>query len=340
MATPATGIAVVGPGYIGRQHIRAIAGHPGARLQVLCSTVRSRPAAEELMKLHGAARVSTDFADVCADPEVDVVYLCTPNSQHVDQAVSALQAGKHLFVEKPLAVTVSDCRRIVAAARAAGRQVMVGHGARFGRIFTAIHKLVRDGTLGDPCYVEGDYVHDLGPFLDLPGHDWWLDEAREGQLPILGGACHPLDLMRWIAGEIVEVSAYGARRNLPRAPWCDTVIAALQFASGAVGKCLVSCGAKAPYALNLSYYGTRGTVTNDRLYLAGIPHVEQYMRLPIEIRPEDHTCAEELDHFLTCLRTGQTPLIDAVDGARSVAVCCAVAESIQRRRPVEVQLDF
>jgi predicted dehydrogenase len=334
------GIAVIGTGYIGGEHIRAIAAHGQARLQTICCTERSLDAAAALMQTHGAARVTTSYQDVLADPEVDVVYLCTPNSGHEDQAVAALEAGKHVFVEKPLAVTVAGCRRIVSAARDSGRQVMVGHGARFSPIFVAIHKLVLDGTLGDACFVEGDYVHDLGPFLDLPGHDWWMDVDNEGQLPIIGGACHPLDLMRWIAGEIVEVSAYGARRNIPQAPWYDTIITNVKFASGAVGKCLVSCGAKVPYALNLSYYGTKGTVINNRLFIDGIPHVEQFMQLPVTIRAEDHTCAEELDHFLHCIDSGETPLIDATDGARSVAVCCALAESIELGRPVEVQLDF
>ncbi|HCL27802.1 MAG TPA: hypothetical protein DIC52_05130 [Candidatus Latescibacteria bacterium] len=334
------GIAVIGTGYIGGEHIRAIAAHEQARLQVICSTERSRDTALSLMQAHGAARVTTSYADVLADPQVDVVYLCTPNSAHRDQAAAALQAGKHVFVEKPLAVTVPGCRHIVEVACASQRQVMVGHGARFSRIFVAIHKLVQDGTLGDACYVEGDYVHDLGPFLDLPGHDWWMDVDNEGQLPIIGGACHPLDLMRWIAGEIVEVSAYGARRNIPQAPWYDTIISSVKFASGAVGKCLVSCGAKAPYAMNLSYYGTKGSVLNDKLFIDGIPHVEQFMALPIDIPPEDHTCAEELEHFLHCLDTGETPLIDATDGARSVAVCCAVAESIESGQPVAVQLEF
>ncbi len=228
----------------------------------------------------------------------------------------------------------------MAAAGAAGTRVMVGHGARFSRIFIAIHELVRSGRLGEACFVEGDYVHDLGPFLGLPGHDWWMDAAKEGPLPILGGACHPVDLMRWIAGEIVEVSAFGARRNIPEAPWHDTVIANLRFASGALGKCLVSCGAKVPYAMNLSYYGTRGSVVNDRLFLDGIPHVEEFMRLPVPIRAEDHTCAEELDHFLDCVESGATPAIDAVEGARSLAVCCAMAESIEAGRPVPVTLDF
>ena len=265
-----TGIAVVGTGYIGGEHIKAIAAHAEARLHTICATPRSADRARKLADAYGAGRVVTAFDEVVGDVGVDVVYLCTPNSQHVEQAVAALEAGKALFVEKPLAVTVEQCRRITEAARTAGRPVMVGHGARFSKIFVTLQQLVADGKLGEACFVEGDYVHDLGPFLDLPGHDWWMDVEAEGQLPIVGGACHPLDLMRWIAGEIVEVCAYGVNRNIPQAPWCDTVIANLKFASGAVGKCLVSCGAKIPYALNFSYYGTKGSVVNDRLFLDGL----------------------------------------------------------------------
>ena len=333
-------IAVVGTGYIGVEHIKAIEANASARLHTICSTPRSEDIAKSLRDTHDAQKVTTRLDEVIQDPEVDIVYLCTPNSQHVSQAVAALEAGKHVFVEKPLAVTVEDCQEIVDAARRSGTQVMVGHGARFVNLFTSVKKMVEDGLLGEACFVEGDYVHDLGPFLDLPGHDWWMDAENEGQLPIIGGACHPLDLMRWIAGEIVEVSAFGANRNIAQAPWYDTIITNLRFESGAVGKCLVSCGAKIPYAMNFSYYGTKGSVVNDRLFLDGIPNVEDFMQLPIPIRAEDHTCPQELEHFLRCIETGEAPLIDAVDGARSVAVCCAVAESIESRRPVPVFLGF
>ncbi len=336
----APGIAVIGAGYIGSEHIKAIAAHPGARLRTICTTPRSEGSARELQETYGAEKITTRYGDALEDRQVGIVYLCTPNSQHVTQAVAALEAGKHLFVEKPLAVTVDQCKRIVEAAHRSGKQVMVGHGARFSRIFETIHHLVDSGTLGEACFVEEDYVHDLKPFLPLPGHDWWMDPEKEGQLPIVGGACHPLDLMRWIAGEIVEVSAFGANRNLPQAPWYDTVIANLKFASGALGKCLVSCGAEVPYDLNFSYHGTRGSVAKNKLFIGGIPHVEKFMDMPIDIPPEDHTCARELDHFLTCIETGETPLIDALDGARSVAVCCAVIESIETGRPAPVVLDF
>ena len=101
------GIAVVGTGYIGREHMKAIAAHSQARLEFICATRRSEAVAVELQGVYGAGRVSTDFMDVVGDEGVDVVYLCTPNSQHVQQAVEALEGGKHVFVEKPLAVTLA-----------------------------------------------------------------------------------------------------------------------------------------------------------------------------------------------------------------------------------------
>ena len=119
-------------------HIETIAAHPEARLHAICSTPRSEERARQLKESFGAERITADFDDVVADRDVDVVYLCTPNSQHVDQAVAALEGGKAVFVEKPLAVTVVQCRRIVAAARASNKAVMVGHGARFSKIFEAL----------------------------------------------------------------------------------------------------------------------------------------------------------------------------------------------------------
>ena len=333
-------IAVIGTGYIGGEHIKAISAHPNAHLRTICTTPRSEQIARDLQVTYGSDKISTEYDSVLSDPEIDIIYLCTPNSQHVDQAVAALDAGKHVFVEKPLAVTVEDCKKIVDAAKQSGRQVMVGHGARFSNIFETIYHLIHNGTLGEACFVEGDYIHDLKPFLPLPGHDWWMDTKKEGQLPIIGGACHPLDIMRWLAGEIVEVSAYGVNKNIPNAPWYDTVIANLKFESGALGKCLVSCGAEIPYNLNFSFHGTRGSIHNNKLFIGGMPNVEEWFELPIEIRAEDHTCPQELDHFLICIERGEKPLIDAIDGARSVAVCCAIIESIENNCPATVFLDF
>ena len=95
---------------------------------------------------------------------------------------------------------------------------------------------------------------------------------------------------------------------------------------------------KAPAAHNFSYYGTEGTVINDRLFLDRIPHVKDFMQIPVPKVVEPHYvyCAV-LDHYLNCIESGARPRIDALDGARTVAACCAVAESIASGRPAKVQ---
>jgi predicted dehydrogenase len=318
-------IAVIGAGYIGREHVRAIQAHPEAELALVVGTTRSAEVVARLAVETGAV-ASTDYAAALADPAIDVIYLCTPNRLHADQAVAALEAGKHVFCEKPLCTTLTDCQRLIDAVDRSGRQLMVGHSGRFQPIHIALKRMVADGLLGDPCFCEAEYVHDLAPFLAGSGHEWWR-HPEEGQFAVIGGGCHPIDLLRWVAGEIEEVSAYGARRGLEGVEWDDTVVASLRFRSGALGRCLVSVGAKTPYGFNFAVYGSRGSVRNADLSLASVPGPEGWMRMPIAVIPEHHTCAEELDHFLDCLRTGAPPLIDVRDGAQTVAVCLAIAEA-------------
>lgn len=329
-------IAVVGVGYIGREHARAIRAHPEAEPALLVGTPRGAAALACLGTEMGAA-TTTDYEAALADPAIDAIYLCTPNRLHAEQALAALAAGKHVFCEKPLCTTLADCRRLVEAAEGSDRLFMVGHSGRFQAIHLALQQMVSDGLLGDLCFCEAEYVHDVGPFLAGEGHGWWR-HPEEGPFAVIGGGCHAIDLLRWVAGEIVEVSAFGARRGLVDVPWDDTVAACLRFASGAVGRCLVSVGAKTPYGFNFSVYGTKGSVKNADLYLSSVPGPEGWMRMPIAVIREHHTCAEELEHFLACLRTGEPPLIDARDGARTVAACLAIADACRSGRAERVEL--
>jgi UDP-N-acetylglucosamine 3-dehydrogenase len=317
-------ISVVGMGYIGQEHARAIQAHPGAELALVVGTPRSAATLARLAAETGAA-TATDFNVAVTDPTIDVIYLCTPNRLHADQAEAALAAGKHVFCEKPLCTTLDDCRRLIAAVEQSGRQLMVGHSGRFQPIHVALKQMVTDGLLGETCFCEAEYVHDIAPFL-AGGHDWWR-HPDEGQFATIGGGCHPIDLLRWVVGEIEEVSAYGARRGLTGVAWDDTVVASLKFRSGALGRCLVSVGAKTPYGFNFGVFGSIGSVRNADLYLSAVPGPEGWMRMPIAVIPEHHTCAEELAHFLDCLKTGAPPLIDVRDGAQTVAVCLAIAEA-------------
>ena len=122
--------------------------------------------------------------------------------------------------------------------------------------------------------------------------------------------------------------------------WADTVIASLKFASGAVGKCLVSGGAPRPYSMTFNLYGTQGTVEEDRLYLREFGEVEAFAKMPMQVEGEVHACREELDHFLDCMEANRQPMIDVREGARTVAACLAVAESVTTGRSARVVADF
>ena len=332
-------IAVVGTGYIGLEHIKAIHENPRAVLRTIGGTERSRKLLETLQAQFGAERITTRYEEIVEDERVDVVYLCTPNRLHADEAVAALEAGKHVFCEKPMATTLEDCQRMVEAVDRSGRHLMVGHGARFRPLHLAVKTLYEEGKLGEACFCESDYIHSVKPFLEGPGHQWWR-HPEEGQFAVIGGGCHPLDLMRWIVGEFEEASAYGTTKVLHDVDWDDTVIGTLKFASGAVGKCLVSVGAPRPYAMNFSLYGTEGTVENNRLFLNAFGEVEQFTEMPFPVLGETHACAEELEHFLDCLDADRPPMIDVRDGARTVAACLAVAESLKTGRPAKVVTEF
>ena len=144
--------------------------------------------------------------------------------------------------------------------------------------------------------------------------------------------------MRWIVGELEEVSAYGTRKVLQQVEWQDTVIA--KFSHGAVGKCLVSVGAPRPYAMNFSLYGTEGTVENNKLFLKAFGQVETFSEMQHSLLTEVHACVEELEHFVQCLDQGQLPLIDVREGAKTVAACLAIAESLASGQTVKVITDF
>jgi len=260
--------------------------------------------------------------------ELDLVSVHTPDHLHVEPAVAALDVGFHLFCEKPLANDLEGCRRIVAAARRAGpgRTAMCGHVLRFNPVFAAVKRLIAEDVLGALFYLEGDYIHDL-----RYQSGWNLEE----EVPMIGGGCHPIDIMQWWAGPIVEVQAYSNHIAFPQMREDDCAVAILRFASGALGRCAAAYGPSGPMAhlYNLSAYGTKGTVVRDQLSLIGL---EQFTRLPVDYAP-GHPYEPEVEHIAACIVYDRRPCATVEDGASAVAVAVAIRQAIRERRPVAVE---
>jgi hypothetical protein len=170
-----------------------------------------------------------------------------------------LEAGKHVLCEKPLALTKEDITEMVRAARKSNCIFMVGQICRFTPAFAKTKELIDNGTLGELYFVESEYAHD---YMNIVSNkqNWRADNARHG---VIGGGCHAVDLLRWLAGDPEEIFAYGTHKLLPTVSYDDSTIAIMKFPNNVAGKVYVSTGCKRDYTMRTVIYGTKGTIICD-----------------------------------------------------------------------------
>lgn len=326
--------AVIGLGY-GRRHIQAFQSLPDVEVAAVVSrdAVRRAQAQADYAIPHGFATLN----DLLAQAEVDFVVLCTPDRLHAEQTLLALAAGKHVLCEKPLATTVIDAARVVEQANATGLTLMVGHNYRFMPQYAAIKSKLYDGLIGEPFYGESSYIQDLYGMQDLPPDYWRLSDPQDF---FMGGAIHNVDLLRWMLGEVEEVQAYSTH-VMPFYSLDDNYVANLRFKNGAIGRVLLILGARLQEKLRIevSIFGPDGNLRATHQSEAVIHDLGRMVddQPMVPATPPVNSQTALAAHFVECVRTGQRPLIDAAEGARTVAVCAAVIQSAKTHRPVTVE---
>jgi predicted dehydrogenase len=328
----AIGVGIAGAGLAGKQFIGAITENSRLRLR---HVVKGSPGGEEhLRRLAGDTelRVSQDFADLTRAPDIDLIVIASPNGEHAEQILLGTQAGKHLLVEKPIVTTASDCRRVVDAVEAAGVVLLCGQICRFSPFFRKAREYVENGCLGDCQYVYGSYVHRV---LN-PTKPWWRDASAPASFAALGAGSHPVDLMRWCAGEVAAVTGVTVKDNqMGEYGFVDTVDAQLLFRSGCPGHLLVALSAVRPYSIDLFLHGSRLSVEAQR----GEVHVSDggaFQRVPVEYHPEHPYFGAELAHIVECIDGGAAPLCGVRDAANTVMTCLAVVEAARTGTTVDV----
>ncbi len=241
MTSGAPGIGVLGGGFMARVHSRA-ARSAGARLVAVSasSAESSRRAASSL----GFERAAASLKELLADPEVEVVHVCTPNAQHAEQAAAVLAAGKHVVCEKPLATTPADAERLVAAAGSAGRVAAVPFVYRFYPLVREARARFAAGAPGRISTITGSYLQDW--LLSADDDNWRVDAAAGGASRAFGDiGSHLVDLLEFVSGErIVALSASTSRlfeeRGGQPVATEDAVALTLRTAGGAIGSLVVS----------------------------------------------------------------------------------------------------
>jgi len=287
----------------------------------------------------GAQVASTDYRDLVSCPEIDIVFVASPDQWHCEQACAALRAGKHVLCEKPMVMTLEECELVVRTVDETGAKFLVGQVCRFAPGFVMAKRLIVEGLIGDLFFLESEYAHDYTHIKGVGG--WRVDPVRVRH-PFLGGACHAVDLLRWIGGDVAEVFAYANRKVLTDWPVDDCTIATMKFARGGVlGKVFCGIGVKRPYTMRSVFYGTRGTIiadnTSPEIQVASekaFGH-QRFAAVPVDVA--SHNKRAEMDALARAILDHTEVELDEREGARTVATCLAAVESAATGKPVAVR---
>ncbi|OQA81613.1 MAG: Glucose--fructose oxidoreductase precursor [Lentisphaerae bacterium ADurb.Bin242] len=276
--------------------------------------------------------------------DADVVVVASPDHFHAEQSVRALRAGKHVICEKPLAPTLDECRRIIAAVKESGRQFMIAQVGRYSPGFETARALLNAGRIGRLVCLETEYAHD---YTHSPGFMNWRRDPAIKRQGFLGGGCHALDLARWLAGDPLEVFCYMNHLFLPDWPAPDTGIAIAKFPGDAIGRVFVSIGVKRPYTMRTSLYGTGGTIICDNTS-PSIQISESSLYKPtanvafaeIPVSPKSHNHTAELKDFIDYLKRNEPTPTNVYEGAKTVLFAESAIRSAETGQPVKIVYDL
>jgi predicted dehydrogenase len=321
-------VALVGAGNLARwAHLPNLKKIPGVALRAVYSNSGARGKSYALR--FGAAYCCSDYEEVLQDPEIDMVLILSRNQHHAPQALAALRAGKHVFLEKPMALTEEECRQLVRAVEETGRQLTVGFNRRFAPFYVEQKKQLarRTGPAIINCRVNSP---------GISGTYWMADPAIGGA--ILGEACHFVDLMYWLLeAEPVSVSAYSLPTGKQDPIGENNVAASFRFADGSIGN-LTYCtvGSKTSGGERVEVFAPGiGVATEDFKHLAIKTSVQ---------RTRSRWWAEkgygdQLASFINCIRQNLQPEVTARDGARATIGCLRLMESARALAPCEIDLE-
>lgn len=340
---PNFNIGIVGLGWVAGAHIETFKKIKGAQVTAVCSRRQLDPAA--LQHQYGIPlKVYNDYAEMLKDPSIDIIDICTPHPMHPDQAVAAAEAGKHLIIEKPIAIDYANSRRVRDAIQKAKVQAMVCFEVRYSRQVMAIKDTINKGLIGSIHYAEVDYYHGIGPWY---GQYAWNIKKDMGASSLLTAGVHALDLLlHYMDGEVEEVMSYqtGSKSKYFKPYEYNTSsVTILKFADGRIGKVASITDCLQPYYFHQHLVGSEGSVLDDKftsLKWAGM-WKDRWSHLGVPVVDSgdvsDHPYQPQFAEFIQCLaKKKPMPYTDFETAFESHRVAFAADLSAAERRPVKI----
>ena len=330
------GVGIIGCGWVAGEYVKAFAKDPRSEVRALVS--RNRANAERYRDRHGLeCTIETDAALMLRQDNVDIVVVCTPHNRHTEYVVAAAQAGKHVIIEKPAALTPEDVRKQQQAVKKSKVKTLVGFVLHWNPLLMSIDKLISQGVFGHIFMVEVDYMHRIW----MTTEEKWLASREQSGTAILTGGCHAIDALRWFArSEVEEVCAYQVKTENP-IEYPGTISVNVRFRDGKIGRSTTTFDAQMPYRFNIGIYGTEGSLRNDELFAPRLfPGQNNFLKIPC-VLPDSgdvahHPFEGEVSHFLDCIIEDVRPFPDLDDAASTSAVCFAADLSAQSGKPVAI----
>ena len=330
-------VGLIGAGWIGRFHGESVALRIPGTCLVAVADPAPGAAASLIERVSPDARAYTDALELIADPTVEAVLISTPASTHTDLVVAAAEAGKHVFCEKPMALTLEDADRAIGACAANNVALQVGFNRRFAADFAAAHDVITSGGIGTPQLLRS-LTRDPGITADVASRvkPWTIFNET---------LIHDFDALLWLnpGARVVEVFAQADALVHPQYKeqgYLDTSMVQLRFDNGAFASAEANFQATYGYDVRGEVFGSGGMVSAGEVTRTAMRHysspgvLADTPRVNIELFHDAYVA--QLAHFADCIRSGSAPLVDGLDARNALEIALAAKESVETGLPVSL----
>ena len=330
------GVGIIGCGSVAGEYVKAFSKDERSEIRGLVS--RNPANAQRYRDQHNLkCSIETDADKMLQQADIDIVVVSTPHNLHTKYVVAAAEAGKHIIIEKPVALTMEDVRKQQEAVKKNKVKTLVSFVLHWNPLLMTIDRLIEQGVFGNIFMVEVDYLHRIWMTLD----EKWYGSREQSGTAILTGGCHAIDALRWFArSDAEQVCAYHVKTENP-IEYPGTISVNVKFEDGKIGRSTTTFDAQMPYRFNIGVYGTEATMRNDELFAPKLfPGQNNFMKIPC-ILPDSgdvahHPFQGEVAHFLDCIIDDKRPFPDLDDAAKTQAVCFAADLSAESGRLVKI----
>lgn len=338
-------VGIIGYSWAAGAHIEAINKTSYAHVTAICSS-RELDSAGISAKHGGAITCYTDLTHMLADPNLQAVSICSYPADHAKQAIMVAEAGKHLIIEKPVALTWDDCLAVEEAVQKAGVRTCVCFECRYSSQLLTIKSIIDQGLLGKIHYGEVDYYHGIGPWY---GQFRWNIKKEAAGSSLLSAGCHAMDALLLCMGSEFETvssySTYSANKDFAKYEYPSSSVSIIKFKNGAIGKVASIIDCLQPYYFHFHLVGSEGSLLDNKFYSTRYSGLnknkwsELSMKMLDSGDVSDHPYQVQFEAFFNSIDEGrEMPLTSLADALKTHELIFAADKSASLNKTKKLAL--